>query len=80
MNAAGIFALRSHGQGHFDHFMVIMKDMRPHILNHSLVITSRVMVAAGNCSGILTDAGLKLHLCATSYCKNEFLKLRLLDI
>lgn len=44
----GIFALRSHGLGHFEHFMVTMIDMRRHTLNHSLAIISLVMVAVGN--------------------------------
>lgn len=43
-----IFASRSLGLGLFEHFMVIMRDMRPHTLNHSLAIISLVMAAGGN--------------------------------
>lgn len=43
-----ISASRNHGQGPSEHFMVIMKDTRPHTLSHLLVIISLVMAAVGN--------------------------------
>lgn len=48
VNAMDIFVWKIRGLGPFELFMVIMKDMKLHILSHSQVIISVVMDAAGN--------------------------------
>lgn len=47
VNAVDIFASKTHGLVHSGHFMVIMKDMKPHILNLLLVIILLGMDVAG---------------------------------
>ena len=47
VNAVVICVLKTHGLGHSELFMVIMKDTRLHISSHSPVIILLVMAVAG---------------------------------